>query len=187
MELCNGSMDQLFLPQYRNNLFDKLLNRNLSSDKVLLQLAEGLEYIHSKKIVHRDIKPANVLIKYTELQYEDKVLFKWADFGLSKLVSEEGHFSISTTGREVGTTFWIAPEILMGNSSRNTSESASSCDDDTNNLNLSIKCDIWSAGCVFYYYLTQGKHPFGDWNNRDKITWNVKEGNPVNIAERKDI
>jgi len=142
-------MDQEFIPQYDRTFQHFISNIMPFPEDVLLQLAKGLKYIHSKNIVHLDIKPANVLFKTIRYKESVKVVFKWADFGLSKLVREDGQFSITNaTGRIIGTTFWIAPEILLGNG--------------VNDSNTSIKCDIWSAGCVFFYYLTEGKHPFGD-------------------------
>lgn len=51
-------------------------------EQVLLQLAEGLNYIHSKDLVQRDGKPQNVLISVIGAHY--KVTMKWADFELSK-------------------------------------------------------------------------------------------------------
>ncbi len=82
-ELCAGSMDQLFLPENNSRKYKGPPLRRQT--KVLLQLAEGLAYIHSNRLVHRDIKPANVLISIT-----DPVSLKWADFGLIKETSDGG-------------------------------------------------------------------------------------------------
>ena len=49
--------------------------------RILRQLARGLRYAHSKKVIHRDLKLENVLIKGGE--EPDHVLL--ADFGLSQL------------------------------------------------------------------------------------------------------
>jgi len=162
-----------------------------NNDQVLLELAEGLEYIHSKNIVHLDIKPQNVLFSITSSSDDIPLIFKWADFGHSKLVRDDGNVFISdTTGGRPGTLFWTAPEILdLGNSESNTSTSPSSDSDSSNDLEISVECDIWSAGCVFFYYITKGKHPFGDLDNANtsQISRNVVAGNPVNINERKNF
>jgi len=182
-------MDKLFLPDCYKTYSDILPDGH----KVLLQLAEGLEYIHSKKIVHLDIKPQNVLFSIIPSTKKETLIFKWADFGQSKLIREDGNVFISdATGGRPGTLHWTAPEILdLGNNESNTSTSSSSSASDsssTNDLKISVECDIWSAGCVFFYYITEGKHPFGDLNvSTSQIPLNVMEGNPVNIKERKNI
>ena len=169
MELCDGSMNQLFLPDKSAAKYRAMMP---APEKVLLQLAEGLEYIHSKKIVHRDIKPHNVLFKVDAVS--QKVTMKWADFGLSKPLSDCGHFSLSdATGS--GTHCWIAPEILEKNS-------FAAASNNNGNPKISFKCDIWSAGCVFFYYLTKGKHPFGELNSLlTDIPSNARKGNPINM------
>ncbi len=53
---------------------------------LMLQIARGLRYLHSKSIVHRDVKSKNILVKplidVPELEYEEGYLtVKLADFG----------------------------------------------------------------------------------------------------------
>ena len=31
--------------------------------KIIYQIAEGMKYIHFKKVIHRDLKPTNILIE----------------------------------------------------------------------------------------------------------------------------
>jgi len=87
-------------------------------EQVLLQLVEGLNYIHSKDLVHRDVKPQNVLIS---VGAHNKVTMKWADFDLSKK-SRDGQFSLTRTGGRTGTIGWIAPEILESGSDDTSSD-----------------------------------------------------------------
>ena len=134
-------------------------NGEIPSDaEVLFQLSDGLHYIHSKKIIHRDIKPENILISKTTL-----IKMKWADFGLSKPTNSHGSFSMSGFR---GTYGWIAPEILHLSpgppKGRGTKQS-----------------DIFSAGCVFFFFLTRGTHPFGNQAN-DEININIRDNNMVN-------
>ncbi|CAH2065116.1 unnamed protein product [Thlaspi arvense] len=65
-----------------------------------LDIARGMEYIHSRKIVHRDLKPENVLI-------DKDFNLKIADFGIA---CEEEYCDI--LGAETGTYRWMAPEVL---------------------------------------------------------------------------
>ena len=89
MELCAASLDQIFLDPKKYN------GPNLPHyTTVVLQLAEGLEYIHSKNLIHRDIKPGNVLI-YVD-STDGKITMKWADFGLSRTVNERGTYTMSS-------------------------------------------------------------------------------------------
>ncbi|KAF4321798.1 hypothetical protein BBO99_00000687 [Phytophthora kernoviae] len=78
---------------------------------IALHIAEGLAYMHSlnPKLIHRDLKSKNVLLN-------SEYAAKLSDFGVSRerLVAEDdvepGPFM--TPG--VGTSFWIAPEVLLG-------------------------------------------------------------------------
>ncbi|XP_059177527.1 uncharacterized protein LOC131956913 [Physella acuta] len=65
----------------------------------LLQICNGLAYLHQKAIVHRDLKPENVLITS---QGEVRI----ADFGLAKKVKDVVTLCI-------GTPVYMAPEILL--------------------------------------------------------------------------
>jgi len=46
----------------------------------MVQLLEGLEYLHKSKVLHRDIKPGNILLNFD-------CALKIADFGLGKLIT----------------------------------------------------------------------------------------------------
>jgi serine/threonine-protein kinase/endoribonuclease IRE1 len=126
---------------------------------VLYQIADGLNYIHSKKLVHRDIKPDNILV--SQIGY-----MKLSDFGLSKQISIRDTFSMSG---QKGTHLWMAPEFY------------------DNNEKATPKCDVFSCGCVFFVFLTRengGIHPFGDSKDSMQIQFNIREGKPVNIESK---
>lgn len=115
--------------------------KGLDPVNLLLQAALGVQHLHSLNIVHRDIKPHNVLISMPNALGEVKAMI--SDFGLcKKLVS--GRLSFSCRSGVAGTEGWIAPEMLNG-MERTT-----------------CAVDVFSLGCVFYYVLSNGKHPFGD-------------------------
>lgn len=79
----------------------------------LLQLLEGLKYLHEMKILHRDMKAANLLIS-------NKGILQIADFGLAR--QYEGEVPQAGRGGGIGTrdytslvvTRWYRPpELLM--------------------------------------------------------------------------
>ncbi len=82
---------------------------------MMLQVARGLKYLHSRRVAHRDLKSLNVLVKpltgAPELKYDDGNLnAKLADFGLSKTKNSSTRFSHRTLN--IGTRNWMAPEVF---------------------------------------------------------------------------
>ena len=117
------------------------------TDVGLIQMADGVHHIHSKNLVHRDIKPSNILISLCSPS--GQVCLKISDFGLSKPTSVSGNFSLSGVK---GTSCYMAPELLGLTENEET----------LNKVRGNIASDVFGLGCVFFYYLTKGTHPFGD-------------------------
>eukprot|EP00128_Syssomonas_multiformis_P008395 Colp12_sorted_trinity150504_noHs@12849 len=92
----------------------------------LYQMARGIAYCHSHRVLHRDLKPQNLLID------KDGVL-KIADFGLARAFG----VPVRTYTHEVVTLWYRAPEILMGA------------------LHYSTPVDVWSIGCIFAEMVTR--------------------------------
>ena len=105
--------------------------RNLEVLRVSWQLAEALDYVHSRGLVHRDLKSANVLCLP-----DGRV--KLVDFGTAHLqnpiemITQEGEF--------VGTFAYASPEQLTGQG-------------------VDFRADLYSFG-VLLYRLATGKRPF---------------------------
>ena len=147
---------------------------------VLLQIANGINYLHSLRIVHRDLKPQNILVNMVD----GKPRLLVSDFGLCKKL-EGGQSSFgATTGRAAGTTGWRAPELLLDDDSgaAATAESLHSGsgsvvvnDHMVANRRATRSIDIFSLGLVFFYVLTNGSHPF-DCGDRYMREVNIRKG-----------
>eukprot|EP01102_Stenamoeba_stenopodia_P019859 TRINITY_DN7588_c0_g1_i3.p1 TRINITY_DN7588_c0_g1~~TRINITY_DN7588_c0_g1_i3.p1 ORF type:complete len:969 (+),score=243.30 TRINITY_DN7588_c0_g1_i3:146-3052(+) len=74
--------------------------------RVAVQVAEGMEYIHSKKCIHRDLKPGNILVAAKKDDGGLPMLdVKLADFGLTRKTNS---FVMTTN---IGTPLYMAPEL----------------------------------------------------------------------------
>ncbi|KAE9610067.1 putative dual-specificity kinase TKL-Pl-4 family [Lupinus albus] len=102
--------------------------------KVVIQLAvdlaRGLSYLHSQKIVHRDVKTENMLLDKSRT-------VKIADFGVARVEASNPN---DMTG-ETGTLGYMAPEVLNGNP-------------------YNRKCDVYSFGiCLWETYCCDMPYP----------------------------
>ncbi|OAL33873.1 hypothetical protein AYO20_06884 [Fonsecaea nubica] len=162
----------------------------------LRQITEGVQHLHSLKLVHRDIKPQNVLVKAVKSNRPTnglpKLQFVISDFGLCKPLEEgpESTFAPTANHTAAGTTGWRAPELLVGSrsavaptsSSTTTSKSTTHSSEGTildrpSGRRATKAIDIFSLGCVFYYVMTQGRHPFD--------VGGTSLGRDLNIKENK--
>jgi serine/threonine protein kinase len=90
---------------------------------------------------------------------------KLSDFGFVKKISPQGTFTQSGLK---GTEKWMAPEILK----------LMEDDEITEYPRGSIQSDTFAAGCVFFYFLTRGKHPFG---KSFQIGGNILKNKPIEL------
>lgn len=120
--------------------------------KVMRDTVTGLAHLHELGIIHRDLKPQNVLIR-KDISISAKV----SDMGISKrLPADKSSLTKSTTG--YGSSGWQAPEQLR-------------------NERQTRAVDLFSFGCLLFFCITGGRHPFGDMLERD-----------INIVnDRKDL
>ncbi|KAF8549324.1 kinase-like protein [Imleria badia] len=110
-----------FLARHDNNLD---LGQRL---RFLLDIANGLNYLHSFPIVHGDLNPNNVLL---DVDYTARL----ADFGYASLVGSipEALMYLQRSTARPGALRWIAPEQV----------------DPEDTFTRTPKSDIYSFGCV---------------------------------------
>jgi serine/threonine protein kinase len=70
----------------------------------LIQIADGLDYMHRKGYLHRDICPRNIMV-------DQESVVKLIDFGLSIPYTPD----FCKPGNRTGTTDYLAPEIIKRN------------------------------------------------------------------------
>jgi serine/threonine protein kinase len=133
----------------------------LTALDVMLQVARGLKYLHSKRMVHRDLKSPNILVgpltAALELEYSSEPWLnaKLADFGLCKTKNSSSRYSHQTLN--VGTTRWRAPEVFEIPQEEIDNGSMGPPDPRAQ----PYKADVYSFGIVCSEILT-GKEPFPD-------------------------
>uniref|UniRef100_A0A665UEW9 Serine/threonine-protein kinase/endoribonuclease IRE1 n=1 Tax=Echeneis naucrates TaxID=173247 RepID=A0A665UEW9_ECHNA len=135
IELCAATLQQY--------VEDPSCFPELNPITLLEQTMCGLSHLHSLNIVHRDLKPRNILLSGPSALGRVRALI--SDFGLCKKIPD-GRSSFSLRSGIPGTEGWIAPEVLR----------------DTPGNKPTSAVDVFSAGCVFYYVVSRGQHPFGD-------------------------
>lgn len=88
---------------------------------------EGLSYLHQRKIIHRDVKPSNILLTKSGQ-------VKLCDFGIS------GELVNSLAGTYTGTSYYMSPERIKGQS-------------------YTVTSDIWSLGLTLME-VSMNRFPF---------------------------
>lgn len=125
--------------------------------KMLLSVASALSYAHRNLVIHRDIKPTNVLVSHSEGHA------KLVDFGIAKLVDEEGLGKLTRQNLGPMTPAYAAPEQFKGGA-------------------ITVATDIYQFGVLMFKLIT-GRLPF-DADLDDPIAWGraVLESEPMTLG-----
>ncbi|CAJ0752959.1 21621_t:CDS:10 [Entrophospora sp. SA101] len=153
MEYCQGG-----------SLASQLEHGRIEDENVIkfyvVQMLQGLIYLHENNIVHRDIKPDNILLDHMGC-------IKFVDFGAAKILAKnQKTMGRTTMGQKThvnsltGTPMYMAPEIIKGGEKGRKGS-----------------MDIWSLGCCILEMAT-GKRPWSNLDNEWAVMYHVVTGHP---------
>ncbi|XP_023345289.1 tyrosine kinase receptor Cad96Ca [Eurytemora carolleeae] len=133
----------------------KLTSRDLTA--FCFQVARGMDYLSSKKVIHRDLAARNILVT-------DENICKVSDFGFSRDVMINQIYERKSEGRLP--IRWMAPESLYDNI-------------------YTTKSDVWSFGVLMWEIITLGSTPYPGMSGSE-VMKKVKEGHRLEKPEHCD-
>ncbi|XP_071592637.1 receptor-interacting serine/threonine-protein kinase 1 [Heliangelus exortis] len=154
----------------RGNMMKVLQNLSLPlsvKGRFVLEIAEGMLYLHEQGFVHKDLKPENILV---DTDFHIKI----ADLGVasfknwSRLTQEETARQLqikSTRQNNAGTLLYMAPEHLR-----------------CVNVKPVEKSDVYSFGIVIWAIFAS-KEPYENGINEAQICFGIMNGNRPDITE----
>lgn len=180
VELCQASLFEVWeadkAKTEERHLQMQTLKLAIQQDmtRTLQQLAAGLCHLHNLRIIHRDIKPQNILVAFPKRTQPNGTRLVISDFGLGKNLPENVSTLVDPTGN-AGTSGWKAPELISQpreNEGRHSQTTPTNSDSGVAVGGVSgVKraADIFSLGCLFFWVLTDGVHPFEDENGWQQL------------------
>jgi serine/threonine protein kinase len=128
--------------------------------RLLLPIAEALQYAHEEGIIHRDVKPSNILLTKSGQPM-------LSDFGIAKIIAGEHAVALTATSAGIGTPEYMSPEQGLGHA-------------------VDPRADLYSLGVVFYELVT-GRKPFEGKTPMEVIIKHIHEPLPSPSSFVKDL
>jgi serine/threonine protein kinase len=189
LEYCAGTISDLVT---KRDIPEVHALNSLSYPLIFKQIMAGIQHLHSLSIVHRDLKPQNILISELKggknASPMPRILI--SDFGLGKRLADDQssfHNTVLPGGGPAGTAGWRAPECLIASRAMGHGKDIVGLSGEwlnhegripdpnlTGSFRITRSIDIFAAGCVFYYIVSMGNHPFGERFSREM---NILKGN----------
>ncbi|KAF9446702.1 kinase-like protein, partial [Macrolepiota fuliginosa MF-IS2] len=142
----------LVSPWMQNGNLEGYLNKHPEVPRMplVLDVIEGVLYLHRSHIVHSDLKSVNVLVSA-----EGRAMI--GDFGISRVATTNQTHTDSPNG----TARWQAPELLVDSVERN--------------VRGTMQSDIWSLGCLCYKILSR-RDPFYQYSSIGRVYLALNHG-----------
>lgn len=138
--------------------------------RLVKEIAEAISSAHAQGVIHRDLKPANILVESASVaatiaDRDSRLEIKIADFGISRVLGDDG-WRLTQTGGRLGTPSYMSPEQAAGPSTE-----------------LGPATDIYSLGAILYQLLT-GLPPFVS-NDPLQLLQMIRRDQPVTPRLRR--
>lgn len=156
---CLIVMERAHYGSLKHVLDNRKSMKPLLIQRIALQVAEGLMYLHQQMIIYRDLKPSNILV--FSLCLTSLINVKISDYGISQLIAPYG-----LTAKE-GTRGYQAPEVARRE-------------------NYSFQADIFSYGIMLYMLLSGGKHPFDHLKDAYEIEQAILDEQSISLPSCKN-
>ena len=127
----------------------------------ILQIANGLKFLHDNNILHRDLNPKNIIF-----DENDRPVI--VDLGIAKDLSSD--LSLTMDGEVLGTPVYMSPEQFTGKT-------------------ITVCSDIYSLGVVFYEMLV-GERPYTGDTIMElvyKVTYEEPRQLPENLSRYQPV
>lgn len=112
-----------------------------------------------------------------------------SDFGLARRLGQDQSSFAPTANNLAGSLGWRAPECIRGvvrlnegfdaSSSVGSSGGIANAEDGVARSRLTKAVDLFALGCLYFWVLLSGEHPFGETYNRES---NIVKGDAVNMG-----
>ena len=131
---------------------------------IFIQVCGALSHAHSKGVIHRDLTPGNIILTFSK---NGEVTARVVDFGIAKIQHDmRSTQDLTETGSVLGSPSYMSPEQCLG-------------------VNIDLRADIYSLGCVLYESLT-GEELYSGENPVQVIAKHL-EDTPDKVHSSKEI